>query len=123
MIIRYLPQVYMNYKNKSTEGWSISNVICEFVGLVSFLVILIGFKDSSIIKVNREMYYGDLIAVIINLMVCGVFLIQHYLLYAINSSVNTQLDVYKYSGNSCYNTINVGVSVSENEKDSLINNK
>ena len=30
--LKYSPQVYLNYKNKSTSGWSISNVMLDFSG-------------------------------------------------------------------------------------------
>lgn len=37
-LIKYLPQMYWNYVRKSTEGWSIFNVIMDFTGGVfSFL--------------------------------------------------------------------------------------
>ena len=30
--LKYSPQVYLNYKNKSTSGWSIGNVMLDFSG-------------------------------------------------------------------------------------------
>ena len=30
--VKYLPQVYLNWKRKSTVGWSIENVILDFTG-------------------------------------------------------------------------------------------
>lgn len=29
---KYIPQVYLNYSNKSTVGWSIYNVLMDFFG-------------------------------------------------------------------------------------------
>ncbi len=40
-LIKYSPQVYLNYKNKSTVGWSISNVLLDFTGGVFSLLQLI----------------------------------------------------------------------------------
>jgi len=30
--VKYLPQVYLNYKRKSTVGWSLANVLLDFTG-------------------------------------------------------------------------------------------
>jgi cystinosin len=30
--VKYLPQVYLNYKRKSTVGWSLANVLLDFAG-------------------------------------------------------------------------------------------
>lgn len=30
--VKYLPQVYLNYKRKSTVGWSIANIFLDFTG-------------------------------------------------------------------------------------------
>ncbi|KAL1464436.1 hypothetical protein WDU94_004085 [Cyamophila willieti] len=41
-LIKYVPQAYMNYKRKSTTGWSIGNVLLDFIGgFFSFLQMLI----------------------------------------------------------------------------------
>lgn len=36
--VKYVPQVYLNYKRQSTEGWSLANVLLDFTGgVLSFL--------------------------------------------------------------------------------------
>jgi len=30
--VKYLPQVYLNWKRQSCEGWSIENVVLDFMG-------------------------------------------------------------------------------------------
>ena len=36
--VKYVPQVYLNYSRKSTVGWSLANVILDFMGgTLSFL--------------------------------------------------------------------------------------
>jgi cystinosin len=30
--VKYMPQVFLNYKRKSTEGWSIANILLDFTG-------------------------------------------------------------------------------------------
>jgi hypothetical protein len=31
-LVKYVPQAYMNYRRKSTMGWSIGNVLLDFTG-------------------------------------------------------------------------------------------
>ncbi|KAL1265474.1 hypothetical protein QQF64_003501 [Cirrhinus molitorella] len=31
-LVKYIPQAYMNFRRKSTEGWSIGNVLLDFTG-------------------------------------------------------------------------------------------
>jgi len=31
-LVKYAPQAYMNYRRKSTLGWSIGNVLLDFTG-------------------------------------------------------------------------------------------
>lgn len=31
-LIKYMPQVYLNWKRKSTVGWSLENVMLDFLG-------------------------------------------------------------------------------------------
>lgn len=46
--VKYLPQVYWNYVRKSTVGWSIFNIICDFLGgSLSFLQIIIDNIDNG----------------------------------------------------------------------------
>jgi len=43
-LIKYVPQAYMNFRDKSTTGWSIGNVLLDFSGgILSFLQM---FLDS-----------------------------------------------------------------------------
>ena len=36
--VKYTPQVYLNYKRKSTVGWSLANVMLDFTGGVLSLL-------------------------------------------------------------------------------------
>jgi cystinosin len=45
-VIKYCPQVYVNYKRKSTEGWSINQILLDFTGgILSMVQLLI---DSAL---------------------------------------------------------------------------
>lgn len=80
-LIKYIPQGYMNYRRKSTEGWSIGNVMLDFTG--GSLSILQMFLQSY----NNDewnLIFGDptkfglgLISVLFDIF----FMVQHYILY------------------------------------------
>jgi cystinosin len=76
-----MPQVWMNYKRQSTEGWSIGQILLDFSGgVLSLLQLLI---DAS--------FQSDWSGVIGNPIKLGlanvsiffdlIFIIQHYVLY------------------------------------------
>ena len=74
-----MPQVYLNWKRKSTVGWSIENIILDFGGgLFSFLQIM--FK---VLKVNSS-YEFNIVKFMLSVIAMGfdvIFLFQHYVLY------------------------------------------
>ena len=48
-LVKYMPQVYRNYSLKSTQGWSIFNILCDFMGgLLSFLQMELDNLDKGI---------------------------------------------------------------------------
>ena len=41
-LVKYMPQVYLNYKRKSTVGWSLANVFMDLTGgVLSFMQIVV----------------------------------------------------------------------------------
>lgn len=61
-IIKGLPQAYLNYKRKSTSGWSIHNILCDFTGrwppnsLLSLSLLLrFFFSFASLRTLNARM--------------------------------------------------------------------
>lgn len=85
-LIKYMPQVKKNYDRKSTEGWSIFNIIFDFTGgsfsLIQNLIDTI-YKCGTVIKkdenflLNIVKYCVSIIAMFFDI----IFLIQHYILY------------------------------------------
>ena len=80
-IIKYIPQVYMNYARKSTVGWSIAFVYLDLLGggfslLQMFMIAHNNDEWSSIFGDFTKLGLGML-----TLIFDGVFLIQHYVLY------------------------------------------
>lgn len=81
--LKYSPQVYLNYKRKSTVGWSIGNVMLDFSGgLFSLLQLVIEAVG------NGKPIIGDgafnLIKFVLSILSIGyniIFMVQHYILY------------------------------------------
>ena len=80
-----MPQVYLNFKRKSTVGWSLGNVMLDFLGgFFSFMQIVISttaqgkplFSDSSD-GFNIVKFMLSVLSMIFDI----IFLFQHYILY------------------------------------------
>lgn len=76
--LKYLPQFYWNYQRKSTEGWSIFNILMDLTGgLFSFgqmgLEVIFGID----IKINIVKFFLGIMVVFYDIF----FVIQHYCLY------------------------------------------
>ncbi|XP_066058291.1 cystinosin isoform X2 [Chamaea fasciata] len=80
-LIKYFPQAYMNFRRKSTEGWSIGNVLLDFTG-GSFSLLQMFLQSYN----NDEwrLIFGDptkfglgVFSIIFDI----VFMAQHYCLY------------------------------------------
>jgi cystinosin len=72
----------MNFERKSTRGWSIENVLLDFIGgvlsVVQMFVLAYNFDDwSSILGSPAKLGLG-LVTIIYDV----IFMIQHYVLYS-----------------------------------------
>jgi len=80
-LIKYVPQAFMNYRRKSTEGWSIGNILLDFTGgILSMLQMILNAYNYN----DWESIFGDptkfglgLFSVVFDIL----FIIQHYWLY------------------------------------------
>ncbi|CAI2376790.1 unnamed protein product [Moneuplotes crassus] len=88
--LKYCPQIYLNWRRKSTEGYSIMNVLCDFSGGVLSLFQLVidmifngltkgewSLLGSNTSAFNFIKFLLGIITIIFNI----IFIIQHYLLY------------------------------------------
>ncbi|KIV97501.1 hypothetical protein PV10_01251 [Exophiala mesophila] len=79
--VKYIPQAWMNYRRKSTQGWSISQILFDLVGGVLSLLQLIidaSFQgDWSGITGNPLKFGLSNISIAFDL----IFITQHYVLY------------------------------------------
>ncbi|XP_068646425.1 cystinosin homolog [Aristolochia californica] len=79
--IKYIPQAFMNFRRKSTKGWSIGNILLDLSGaLTNFAQMTVQSIDQSTF-VN---FYGNIGKTLLSLEVVFfdlLFIFQHYLLY------------------------------------------
>ncbi len=49
-LVKYVPQAWLNYRRKSTDGWSIGNVLLDFSGGVLSIVqmIVVAYNYSKL---------------------------------------------------------------------------
>ncbi|KAL2089803.1 hypothetical protein ACEWY4_014491 [Coilia grayii] len=80
-LVKYIPQAYMNYRRKSTEGWSIGNVLLDFTG-GSFSILQMFLQSYN--NDQWTLIFGDptkfglgLFSVFFDVL----FIFQHYCLY------------------------------------------
>ncbi|PVU97196.1 hypothetical protein BB561_000693 [Smittium simulii] len=80
-VMKYIPQAYTNYKRKSTDGWSVVNVLCDLIGgVLSCAQLLI----DAVIEGNIRLAFNNpakLALAIISVSFDILFVIQHYILY------------------------------------------
>lgn len=79
--VKYIPQAWLNYKRKSTKGWSIWQILFDVTGgvlSISQLIIDASFQaDWSGITGNPLKFGLGLVSILFDL----IFITQHYVLY------------------------------------------
>eukprot|EP01129_Flabellula_baltica_P016641 TRINITY_DN8_c1_g2_i1.p1 TRINITY_DN8_c1_g2~~TRINITY_DN8_c1_g2_i1.p1 ORF type:complete len:254 (-),score=20.73 TRINITY_DN8_c1_g2_i1:716-1477(-) len=85
--LKYMPQAYLNFARKSTEGWSIANIILDLTGsILSFgqMFVEAAYKDDWTIFTGDVPKLGlSLISFAFDIL----FVIQHYILYRPSKNV------------------------------------
>ncbi|CAB9498848.1 Cystinosin homolog [Seminavis robusta] len=88
-LMKYVPQVILNYKRQSTVGWSIWNIILDFTGgTLSDLQLVLdcaAMKDWTGITGNLAKLTLGSVSVIFDL----IFMTQHYFLYRHSNTSST----------------------------------
>lgn len=80
-VVKYVPQAWANYRRQSTRGWSIDQILLDFVGGVLSIAQLV--IDSSL-QDDWSGIWGNpvkLVLGIISIFFDAVFMVQHYWLY------------------------------------------
>jgi len=79
--IKYCPQVFLNFKRKSTEGWNIWNVLLDFTGgLLSVAQLMFDAwrKDDWKGTIGDPVKFG---LGFLSMAFDIIFMVQHYILY------------------------------------------
>ena len=85
-IIKYVPQAWMNYKRKSTEGWSIGNILLDFTGgvlsVLQMFLLASNYDDWSSIFGSPTKFGLGFFSILFDIL----FILQHYVFYRSRSS-------------------------------------
>ncbi|XP_061351858.1 cystinosin homolog [Gastrolobium bilobum] len=85
-IIKYIPQAVMNFLRKSTDGWSIGNILLDFSGGIgNYLQMAMQSIDQDS-WVNFYGNIGKLLLSLVSIFFDILFMCQHYLLYPAKKS-------------------------------------
>ncbi|KAI2659454.1 Cystinosin [Labeo rohita] len=91
-LVKYIPQAYMNYRRKSTEGWSIGNVLLDFTGgSFSLLQMFLQAYNNN----KWKIIFGDPTKFglgVLSIFFDVVFITQHYCLYRNRELMYQDLD-------------------------------
>ncbi|XP_072950664.1 cystinosin homolog [Typha angustifolia] len=83
--IKYIPQAFMNFKRKSTVGWSIGNILLDLLGG------LLNFGQMGVQSIDQNTlvnFYGNIGKTLLSLEVVFfdlLFIFQHYALYPVKN--------------------------------------
>lgn len=111
-LIKYIPQAFMNYRRKSTSGWSIGNVLLDFMGgwlsITQMILNAYNYDDWDSIFGDPTKFGLGLFSVLFDILFC----VQHFVLYRgaspesyadiagdtiVNSATQSTIDTTSYS--------------------------
>eukprot|EP00934_Nitzschia_sp_Nitz4_P005315 Nitzschia sp. Nitz4//scaffold331_size19140//7680//8882//NITZ4_008733-RA/size19140-processed-gene-0.33-mRNA-1//1//CDS//3329548179//5305//frame0 len=88
-LIKYIPQVILNFQRRSTVGWSIWNILLDFTGgLLSVLQLVLDCADMgdfSGITGNLAKFCLGFVSIVFDIL----FMTQHYILYPSDDSLDS----------------------------------
>ena len=78
---KYLPQLWLNYKRRSTVGWPVDNILLDFTGgALSTLQLILDCANQE----DWSGVSGDVVKFglgVTSMVFDVLFLVQHYVLY------------------------------------------
>lgn len=80
-VIKYIPQVFMNFVRKSTDGFSIGNILLDFSGGVA------NYGQMAVQSIDQDSwvnFYGNIGKTLLSLVSIFfdlIFIFQHYVIY------------------------------------------
>ncbi|XP_052889306.1 cystinosin homolog [Anopheles moucheti] len=97
-LVKYIPQAVLNYRRKSTVGWSIGNVLLDFIGgsfsMVQMLINGYNYDDWDSIFGDGAKFGLGLFSVLFDVL----FIVQHYILYRNSNYIELQGESYPGPG-------------------------
>lgn len=80
-ILKYIPQIYLNFVRQSTEGWNITQILLDLMGgLLSALQLVLDAADmnewNGVVGNVQKLLLGALTVIF-----DSIFIFQHYVLY------------------------------------------
>ena len=91
-VVKYIPQAWANYQQKSTTGWSVNQVLLDVIGGVLSIAQLV--IDSSL-QSDWSGLTGNPVKLglgNISILFDILFMVQHYLLYKGNNLEEDSMD-------------------------------
>lgn len=91
-VIKYIPQAYMNFGRKSTDGFSIGNILLDFCGGMT------NFAQMAVQSIDQDSwvnFYGNIGKILLSLVSIFfdlVFICQHYVLYSKEITLSPKLE-------------------------------
>lgn len=80
-LVKYIPQAILNFRRKSTIGWSIGNILLDFTGgtlsMLQMFIIAYNYDDWSSLFGNFTKFGLGLISIMFDVL----FMLQHYVFY------------------------------------------
>ncbi|CAK7328212.1 unnamed protein product [Dovyalis caffra] len=88
-VIKYIPQAVMNFMRKSTEGFSIGNILLDFFGgLTNYAQMAVQSIDQNS-WVNFYGNIGKTLLSLVSIFFDLLFMCQHYILYPAKKALNS----------------------------------
>ncbi|GFP94085.1 cystinosin homolog [Phtheirospermum japonicum] len=88
-IIKYIPQAVLNFRRKSTVGFSIGNILLDFLGGVTNYCQMVVQSVDQHSWVNFYGNMGKTMISLVSIFFDILFIIQHYVLYRPKKNANT----------------------------------
>lgn len=99
---KYFPQAILNYRRKSTVGWSIGNILLDFTGgsmdIVQMILQGANTNDWTGFYGNPVKFFLGLVSMIFDI----IFMIQHYILYRHSEVSDSLFKTYQIYSESRY---------------------
>ncbi|CAH8615301.1 unnamed protein product [Heterobilharzia americana] len=84
--VKYTPQAFMNFRRKSTVGWSIGNIVLDFSGgvlsIAQMVTIAYNYNDISSITGSPVKLGLGILSIAFDIL----FMVQHWILYRSSSN-------------------------------------